>query len=245
MKNWLNIIDISSWQTGMDLSAMFRENDLDGVIVKATGGAGYVQKTCDPWVQWLIKNDKPWGFYHFLNDDGKGAGGKAEAEFFVKHCENYFGDGIPCADYEFPATKYGTEYLYDFVEEVFRLTGCRCMIYCNLATIQEQDFSMLTEYPLWLAQYASATRRDNFDITPWQQGSFEPFPAITMHQYSGSGLLNGYKGAVDLDRFYGTREDWDFLVSGVKSEIAEKNEDETVTLTIPKNLYIQIKELFK
>ena len=35
-----------------------------------------------------------------------------------------------------------------------------------------------------------------------------------MHQYSGNGRLNGYSGPLDLDKFYGSVEDWNKMVSG-------------------------------
>lgn len=240
MKNYLNFIDISAYQKGLDLSAVFSGNDLDGVIVKATGGTSYVQNTCDPWVQWLIKNGKPWGFYHFLDDDHKHSSGKAEAEFFVKNCKNYFGHGLPCADYEEPATLLGTEYLLEFLETVYELTGVKCAVYSNLYTVQSQDFSKIAAagYPLWLAQYADFKPR-TFADTPWQKGSFAPFDRITMHQYSSSGKLNGFANAVDIDRFYGTVEDWERLVAN-----AEPDKTEYVTVQIEKNLYEQIRKLF-
>ena len=61
----LNIIDISEHQRGMDLAKMFRLNaGLGGVIVKATGGVNiWQEKTFCPWADWLIANNKPFGFY--------------------------------------------------------------------------------------------------------------------------------------------------------------------------------------
>ncbi len=44
----LNFIDISSWQAGLDLAAVFAQNPLDGVIVKATEKINYVNPHCDP-----------------------------------------------------------------------------------------------------------------------------------------------------------------------------------------------------
>ena len=95
----LNVIDISDHQAGISLPTMFEKNpDLDAVIVKATEGTGYVNKYCDPWVQWLIKNNKPWGFYHYLS--GTKDSGAVEADYFYKHCLNYFGHGIAICDLE-------------------------------------------------------------------------------------------------------------------------------------------------
>ena len=207
----MNLIDISSYQAGIDLDAVFAQNPLDGVIVKATEGMHYVNPYCDKWVQWLIKNGKPWGFYHFLN----GTDPVAEGKRFVTNTINYFRDGIPVADYEGDIVKnYGTYYLRRFIETVYSETGVKPLVYCNLATIQSDTngFRTIAEegYKLWLAQYAY-NAPSNFVPQPWQKGSYAPFEKITMHQYSSNGHLNGYSGALDLDIFYGTAEDWDIL----------------------------------
>lgn len=204
----LNFIDIASYQADINLPSVFAQNPLDGVIVKATEGLGYVNPYCDRWVQWLIQNDKPWGFYHYLN----GHDPVAEAKRFVKDTINYFNDGVPAADYEGAiVSAYGTYYLKRFVETVYAETGVKPLIYCNLSTIQGDvnGFRSLAEngYLLWLAQYASNTPM-GFQPHPWQKGSYEPFKKITAHQYSSCGRLSGYPGNLDLDIFYGDVEDW-------------------------------------
>ena len=205
----LNFIDIASYQSGINLEAVFNQNPLDGVIVKSTEGTGYVNPYCDKWVQWLIANDKPWGFYHFLN----GKEPVTEAQYFVKNTINYFNDGVPVADYEGDiVAKYGTIYLRRFVETVYEETGVKPMVYCNLSTIQGDvnGFWAIANdgYPLWLAQWASARDQIGFNPTPWQGGSYAPFKQITMQQYTDHGKLNGYSGYLDLDLFHGEAEDW-------------------------------------
>lgn len=214
----LNIIDISSWQRGLDLRALFQQNPaLDGVIVKATGGRSFVQSTCDPWVQVAIQEGRPWGFYHYLDDDGLNSTGEAEADWFVDNCLNYFGYGIPVADYEGRAKDLGPRYLLSFLERVKERTGAMPLVYCSLAVLREQDLSQIAAkgYKLWLAQYASMSPTGIQD-KPWQSGSVAPFSGYVMHQYSSAGRLTGYNGDLDLDKFQGTREDWDAL-AGVKA----------------------------
>ena len=81
----MNFIDIASWQKGIDLATVFKENPLDGVIVKATEGTNYVNPHFTGWAMWLKDNGKPLGLYHFL------AGGSAESEaaFFVQTIRLY------------------------------------------------------------------------------------------------------------------------------------------------------------
>ena len=209
MVNSLNLIDIASWQAGIDLDAVFAQNPIAGVIVKATQDTNYVNPFCDGWVQWLIQHGKPWGFYHFLSGNDP----TAEAKYFVKHTINYWGDGVPVADYEGNiVSAYGTYYLRKFLETCYAETGIKPMVYCNLSTIQSDvnGFRTIEQegYKLWLAQYASMSEQRGFLEHPWQQGSYAPFDKITMHQYTSTGKLNGYTGHLDLDIFYGTLEDW-------------------------------------
>lgn len=211
----MNIIDISSWQTGLDLATLFRENPLDGVVVKTTGGVSYVQSTADPWIQWLHKNGKPWGFYHFLDDDGQHASGAMEARYFVDNTRSYFGLGVPFADYEGNALNHGTKYLLEFLDTVYALTNVKCGVYCSLSVVQSQDFSAIAKkgYPLWVAQYADMAVVNGFVENPWQRGSVAPFDRFVMQQYTGNGRLKGYANALDLDKFFGTADDWHKLAT--------------------------------
>jgi len=206
----MNVIDISSWQHGIDLEKVFAQNPLDGVVVKATQGTVYTNADFSGWVDWLIKNKKPAGAYHYLD----GGSAEREAEHFYNVVRPYIGNVIPVADYEADALSRGTEWLRAFLERFRELSGVRPMIYCSLSVIQEQNFSALTEYPLWIAQYADMAVVNGFLDNPWQKGSVAPFSKYWMHQYTGNGRLNGYANALDLDKFYGTAEDWQALCKG-------------------------------
>ena len=218
----LNVIDISSHQAGLNLDTVYKKTpDLDCVIVKGTQGTTYVNPYCDAWVQWLIKNNKPWGFYHYLS--GQCTYGSVEAQFFVQHCANYFGHGIPICDLEGNAANRGPEYAKQFLDEVYKLTGVKPMIYMSLSVIQsyKAKFDQIVSdgYKLWLAQYASATATIyGFKKTPWQSGSVAPWPSITMHQYTDHGRLNGYSENLDFSIFYGSVNDWNEMTKSNKSD---------------------------
>lgn len=236
----MNVIDISSWQRGLNLSSLFSANpDLDGVIVKSSGGVSYVQDTCDPWVQWLCENKKPWGFYHFLDDDGKHSSGRREAEFWVKNTSSYFGKGIPCADYEATAATHGTAYLKEFLDTVYGLTGVKPLVYCSLSVVQSQNFSAIAEagYQLWVAQYADMNPVYGFVEKPWQKGSVSPFPRYVMHQYCGTGKLPGWNGALDFDKFYGGISEWNAIVGGGEEPpgVLPKEADAEIVMRVLKN----------
>lgn len=225
----MNFIDIASYQATIDLDAVFANNPIDGIIAKATEGTGYVNYPyCDKWVQWCRRNGKPWGFYHFL----VGGDPVREAEYFIKHTENYFGDGLPCADYEGSVVSaYGTYYLQRWLETVYNETGIKPMVYCNLSTVQGDVNGFRTiaseGYPLWLAQWIGNIT--NFNPHPPQSGSYAPFTKLTMHQYTDKGRLNGYNGNLDLDVFYGSIEDWNVLVGKEETEPVPKPADDNIS----------------
>ena len=206
----MNVIDIASWQKGIDLKTVFTHNNIDGVIAKATEGTGYVNPEFAPWMKWLTDNNKPFGMYHYLS----GGDAEAEATHFYNTVKPYIGRGIPVADYEGTALDKGTVWLGKFLEKFRALSGVRCMIYCSVSVVSEQNFRALTDYPLWIAQYADMNPVYGFLDKPWQRGSVSPFSKYWMHQYTSCGRLNGWGGNLDFDKFYGTKEDWISLAKG-------------------------------
>ena len=208
----MNLIDIASWQAGLDLEKLFRLNPtLDGVIVKLTQGTGYVNPEADAWINWLIDNGKPFGTYHYPDK----AGAKAEAQHYANQLGKYPG-GVPAIDYEEGTLALGTGYLKECLDEVYRLTGVKPLVYCSQSVTQSQDFSAIAAsgYRLWVAQYADMNPVHGFLPTPWQKGSVAPFDGFVMQQYTSTGYLDGWNGNLDFDLFYGTEEDWAALAGG-------------------------------
>ena len=222
----LNLIDIASHQAGLDLETLFQKNyNLDGVIVKATEGVGYVNPYCDGWVQVLQNVGKTWGFYHYLS----GGDPNAEADFFWKNTSNYFKKGVPCADYEGDALRCGTGYLKRFLDRVYELSGVKPLVYCSLSVVQSQDFTAIANagYQLWVAQYADYNPVNGFLEHPWQKGSVSPFPRYVMHQYTSNGHLEGWGKGLDFDQFQGSFSEWVELTRG-ESPDSGKGPDPTV-----------------
>lgn len=208
----MNLIDISSWQKGIDLSILFAENNLDGVIVKATEGTGYTNPEFSGWVKWLSDHDKPFGVYHYCS----GADAEDEARHFYSVVKPYIGKAVPVADYEDPATAKGTVWLKKFLDAFRELSGVRCLVYCSLSVVQTQGFNAIADagYQLWLAQYANMNPVQGFREKPWQQGSVAPFNGYVMHQYTSSGRLNGWNAGLDFDLFNGSYAAWVELARG-------------------------------
>ena len=209
----MNFIDIASWQAGMDLSVMFSKNpDLDGVIVKVSERTDYVNPCAAAWLDWLAAHGKSMGTYHYLGL----MGAEAEARHYVESVRPWLGRAVLAIDYEDAALQKGTGYLKACLDEVYRLTGIRPLVYCSQSSaLEAQDFSAIAAagYRLWVAQYADYYPVYGFLLEPWHRGSPAPFPAYTMRQYTSSGQLVGWEKRLDFDLFYGSEADWTALAA--------------------------------
>lgn len=208
----LNVIDISAWQKGLELSKLYANNPtLGGVIIKSTGGTCIYQDTFKPWADWMVKNNRPFGFYHFLDDDLRNSSGQAEAEFFVSKTRDYFGKGIPVLDYEQQAKNMGIKYLKAALDTVYALTGVRPLVYCSQGLTAGMTEIANAGYKVWVAQYANYDPMYGFTNNPWKKGDVGPFKQEVMRQYTSQMYLPGWKSHLDASLFYGDRADWDKL----------------------------------
>lgn len=210
----MNFIDISSWQAGLDLSGIFAANPaLSGVIVKLTQGTGYVNPEAKGWLDWLRANGKPFGTYHYLD----GSGAEREARHYAEALKAYPG-GVPALDYEDVALAQGTPYVKACLDEVYRLTGVKPLVYCSQSVTQAQPFSRIAEagYKLWVAQYADMNPVHSFVDKPWHSGSVAPFDGFVMQQYTSCGRLSGWGGNLDFNKFFGTAADWQALAGNAE-----------------------------
>lgn len=175
-------IDVSSWQGDIHPENL----SIDFCIAKATEGTDYVNPYCDPVIQRCINANMPWGFYHFARNNGK-----AEAEYFISACENYFHHGIPVLDFEV-STNDDIAYCETFMQVVHDKTDVWPMLYISASRCIEFTRSWIPQKcGLWVAgyphSYSSWTNSPlPYDITPWE------FAAIW--QFTSSLQLAGYTG---------------------------------------------------
>ncbi len=236
----MNFIDIASWQSGLDLSALFKKNKkLGGVIVKVSQGTGFVTPQAKAWLDWLIENGKPTGTYHYLDL----AGAEAEARHYVESVKPWLGKVALAIDYEGATVAKGTKYLKACLDEVYRLTGIKPLVYCSQCScLEAQDFSAIAAagYPLWVAQYADYKIVDGFLTKPWSRGNPAPFSKYTMRQYTSCGRLESWSKNLDFDLFYGNADDWSKLTQASKPEESTellKGPDPKIVLDVLMNRY--------
>lgn len=199
----LKFIDISNWQAGLDVASVVRNGGLGGVIVKATEGLGFVDRSCDAFIQQAVAGGIPFGFYHFARNNDAAA----EAEFFRNNTKGYEGKGIPVLDWE---ADQSVAWVNEFVEKYHALTGVWPWVYGNAWRFNQGTVN--ENCGRWIAGYPSN------GITDIDYGLNNDMPytvsngLVCAWQFSSSVRIAGYGGNLDgnLDGnvFYGDAAAW-------------------------------------
>ncbi|WP_424349580.1 GH25 family lysozyme [Latilactobacillus sp. 5-91] len=205
----LNGIDVASYQTGMNVGAVAG----DFVIVKATGGTGYVNPSCNTHVEQTLNAGKKLGLYHFAHELGYQGSAEAEAQFFLDSIKNYIGKAMLILDYE-SDNQTDTAWAKRWLDYVYAKTGIRPVLYISLSNENNANWSNLANdnYGLWIAQYNNYNAVNGFQPRDLY-GSLKYFKVMTMFQYTSTGRLDGWSGNLDFDVFYGDTGAWDAYTS--------------------------------
>lgn len=196
--NSLKGIDISSYQTGINLAAV----PADFVIVKATEGTQYVNPDWERQAQQTLDTGKLLGLYHYSD----GGDVVSEASHFLKTVRKFVGKAILFLDWEstgnpsFSVNDYN--WMNHWLTHVKSETKTVPMAYfsasvLNFAKVQQLGFDF------WIAQYANMNE-SGYQETPWNEGAYD----CKIRQYTSAGKLPGYQAQLDLNKFYGSRDDW-------------------------------------
>lgn len=217
-KNTLSGIDIASYQADIDVAKV----EADFIIVKVSGGTSYVNDRAHnadrDWrdiANEVLKAGKLLGLYHYACEYDSEPGGKAEAEFFLKQIKGFEGKAVLCLDFEAHAQNMPVSYAKAWLDTVASKTGSTPLFYGYASYLNSRNHSAISKYPLWMASYLNRYERgsgyvSNPDNT-WDTGSWAK---MTMYQYSSTRTINGYGDRLDVNVFYGTREDWAKLAGG-------------------------------
>ena len=200
----LDFIDTSNWQGGYSPAV----TGADAVIAKATEGADFVDPFCDAIIQQAIAAGMPWGFYHFAGDGDA----ISEAAFFHDNCRGYFGQGIPVLDWE---GDQDVDWVNAFVGHVHAQTGVWPWIYANPWRFNQGGVAQ--NCARWIASYPDVAS------PTWAQAQGWDRPAadgnVVAWQFCSDGAVDGIAGDVDLDLFYGTKEQWQAYARGSANRV--------------------------
>ena len=212
-KSFLNGVDIASYQSGINPAKL---TTTDFVIVKFTQGTTYLNPYADRQYSVAKAAGKLLGAYHYA--EGKNA--KSEAQYFVKCLGNRVKECVLALDWEGNQNSvFGTgkdvAWCKEFLDEVYRLTGVRPLIYMSKSVCRKYNWSSVAkDYPLWCAQYKSNSTTD-YQSSPWTDNNgFGAWERDTIRQYSSHGRIAGYDANIDLDLAYMSAEEWRTMAGG-------------------------------
>lgn len=198
-----DMIDVSSWQTGINVTT----SGAQIVTAKATDGVSYVNPDCDRVVQDALAASQGVGVYHFAHTENSAA---SEAQFFIDNTRGYIGKGIvPILDWE-PYAPWDTGWALTWLRTVEAAWGTKPVIYMNQYTENAYDWSAVVagNYGLWIAAYPlDRTPIYGFN-PPATQPTLYHWPFAVAWQYTSTGYVNGWNGAVDLSVVYGDLNTW-------------------------------------
>ena len=171
----------------------------DFIILKATEGAGYVDPTCDTKYQLNKQAGKLLGVYHFARPDLNDA--LSEARFFVENIRGYLNEALLALDWEQPGTQNNVAWAKTWLDEVYRLTGVKPLIYMSASVVNAYDWSVVADadYGLWIAGYPDL--RSSWDLPNfcYSTGAWKFY---ALWQFTNS------HGSLDRDVFNGDAKAW-------------------------------------
>ena len=187
----LNGIDISAWQSGMDVAKV----SADFTIIKATQGTWYVNPYCNTHYSQAKHSGKKLGLYHYA----EGGDAAKEADYFIAQISNYIGEAILCLDWEKEDNAaYGVNdkaWIKAFCDRVAQRIGVNPLVYLSASIRGYADG--IGNYGKWIAQYANNSLT-GYQAHPWNEGAYD----CAIRQYSSCGRIPGYGSNLDLDLAY-------------------------------------------
>ena len=201
--NAADMIDVSSWQTGINVTT----SGAQIVVAKATEGIGYVNPDCDRVVQDALAAGQGVGVYHFAHTENSAL---SEANYFIDNTRGYVGKGIvPILDWE-PSAPWDTGWALTWLRTVEAAWGTKPIIYMNQSTENSYDWNSVVagDYGLWIAAYTLGYTPIYGFNPPSAQPTLYHWPFAAAWQYTSTGYVGDWGGALDLSVVYGDLDTW-------------------------------------
>lgn len=203
-------IDISNYQAGINLAAV----PCDFVLVLVSEGGSIVNPYWRRQADQALSLGKLVGLYHYVA--GSGAG---EVDTFVNATRDYRGRVVMALDWESGQnSQWGNLGYLDMLVKRLKQSVGTVLLYGSSGSYPRQVASA-NGCPTWVAQYASMSAT-GYQSTPWNEGAYQ----ANIRQYASSGRLPGWGGSLDLNKYYGDRNQW-LAWAGNEDDMALTNDD--------------------
>ncbi len=199
-------VDVSRWQGSVDWQAA-AGSGVRFAFIKATEGGDVADPAFDVHWQGTAAAGIPRGAYHFYYFCRTGA---EQAAWFIQHAPREAGSLPPVLDIEWtrsancpgrPDAATVRAEASAFLAIVGAYYGRRPIIYTSADFWDENEMWRLQGYEFWLRSVAGHPQ-DLYDGHHW-----------TFWQYTGTGLVPGVRGKVDLNAFAGSDAEWQSWLS--------------------------------
>ena len=198
-----DMIDVSSWQTGINVTT----SGAQIVVAKATEGIGYVNPDCDRVVQDALAAGQGVGVYHFAHTENDAV---AEANYFIDNTRGYIGkDIVPILDWE-PNNPGDVWWALTWLHTVEAAWDTKPIIYMNQYTENAYNWASVVadDYGLWIAAYTLGYTPIYGFNPPAAQPTLYHWPFAVAWQYTSTGYVGDWGGALDLSVVYGDLNTW-------------------------------------
>jgi len=195
-------IDASRWQGEIDWKTA-QSNGVSFAFFKATEGGDIIDPAFDTYWKGAGAAGIPRGAYHFFYFCRPAI---EQARWFIRHVPRSTGALPPVLDMEWNAhsptctTRSDAAHVRQeakiFMDALERHYGQRPILYTTVDFFADNQMGRLSGYDFWLRSVAGHPSK----VYPGQQWRF--------WQYTGTGLVPGIKGKVDLNAFSGSQGDW-------------------------------------
>lgn len=207
----LHGIDIASYQAGLDPARV----PCDFIIVKATQGTTYVNPDFRRAADAALSAGRLLGIYHYA----AGTNQIAEADFFLKIIAPYIGKATLWLDWEGEQNsafgRADASWCRMWLNRIREKTGISSGVYMSKSVCRAHDWSKISgDYPLWCAQYAN-DNPTGYQSEPWTDSKgFGAWAKPVIYQYSSHGRLDNWRGNLDMDIAYMSRDEWTAMAGG-------------------------------
>lgn len=195
-------IDLSRWQGQVDWRTA-RANGVTFAFIKATEGGDRLDPSFEVHRQAAAVAGVPHGAYHFYYWCTPA---EVQARWFIANVPREPGHLPPILDVEWnpdspscrsrPAPDTVRSEMRTFLDILARHYGQRPLIYTTIGFWQDNDLARMTGEEFWLRSTAGHPT-ETYDGARW-----------SFWQYSGTGLVPGITGRVDLNAFAGSETAW-------------------------------------
>ncbi len=211
-------IDVSHYQGEIDWLVLSGQN-IQFAYIKATEGSSHIDEKFAFNYEKARESGLKTGAYHFFSFDSPGL---SQAEHFIHTVKPFEGMILPAVDVEFygdkkehpPASDQVVAELKAFLDRIEQTWGQKPVIYVTEESWQRYVQGNFNGYPIW---FRDIWKKPNLKSAGQDNGT----PHWTFWQYTNRGRLKGFSGGepyVDLNVFYGTKDEWMTFCSPLLTE---------------------------